>query len=189
MIQRRLTLAVLAITATLSLPAWADDYSDTLAAFRKADASGKFFRSAHGYAVFPTIGKGGVGVGGAYGKGRVYQKGRVIGDVTMTQLSIGFQLGGQGFSQIVFFENEAALKAFTAGDYEFGAEASAVAITAGASAKAGTAGATARANVEGDKAAKVVGVYHNGMAIFTLVKGGVMYEATVSGQKFKFTQR
>jgi lipid-binding SYLF domain-containing protein len=184
-----LALAALLSTALFAAPAWADKFTDTVQAFKKAEASGKFFAHAHGYAVFPTIGKGGVGVGGAYGKGRVYEKGRYIGDTSMTQLSIGFQLGAQGFSQIVFFENEQALKTFTQGEYEFGAEASAVAITAGASAKAGTTGVSANANVEGDKAAKVVGLYNNGMAIFTLVKGGVMYEATVSGQKFKFKKR
>ena len=186
MIQRRLALTLVALAAVAATPARADDDTSTIAAFRKAEASGRFFKNAHGYAVFPTIGKGGVGIGGAYGKGKVYEKGKVIGSVSMSQLSIGFQLGGQGFSQIIFFEDAKALKAFTAGDFEFGAEASAVAITAGASAKAGSTGATAGANVGDAPAAKVLGAYVNGMAVFTLVKGGLMYEATVSGQKFKF---
>ena len=85
----------------------ADEYQDTVAVFKKAEESGKFFANAHGYAVFPTIGKAGIGIGGAYGKGRVYDRGRHIGDTSMTQLSVGFQLGGQGFSQIVFFQNAA----------------------------------------------------------------------------------
>jgi len=130
MISRRM-ISVLAI-GVLGLgaaPAWADDYQDTIRNFKKAEVTGKFFSGAHGYAVFPTIGKGGAVVGGAFGRGRVFEKGRYIGDVAMTQLSLGFQLGGQGFSQIIFFENEAALKEFTKGEYEFGAEASAVAIT------------------------------------------------------------
>jgi lipid-binding SYLF domain-containing protein len=188
MIQRRLALALVALSAVAATPARADDYTSTIAAFRKAEASGRFFKNAHGYAVFPTIGKGGVGIGGAYGKGKVYEKGKVIGSVSMSQLSIGFQLGGQGFSQIIFFEDTKALKAFTAGEFEFGAEASAVAITAGASAKAGSTGATAGANVGTAPAAKVMGAYVNGMAVFTLVKGGLMYEATISGQKFKFSK-
>lgn len=189
MIRRRMAMAAISLAAAIATPAWADDYTSTVDAFRKAGASGRFFKNAHGYAVFPTIGKGGVGIGGAYGKGKVYEKGKVIGNVSMSQLSIGFQLGGQGFSQIVFFEDAKALKAFTAGEFEFGAEASAVAITAGASAKAGSTGATAGANVSNaPPAAKVLGAYVNGMAVFTLVKGGLMYEATISGQKFKFSK-
>jgi lipid-binding SYLF domain-containing protein len=186
--QRWLGTLLLAVGALLALPAQADEYDDTIAIFRKAEESGKFFKTAYGYAVFPTIGKGGVGIGGAYGKGRVYEKGKVIGDTSMTQLSVGFQLGGQGFSQIIFFENAEALKLFTKGDFEFGAEASAVAITLGASAKAGSAGASAGASAVPDKA-KVVGAYNRGMAVFTVVKGGLMYEAVIAGQKFSFTKR
>ena len=186
--QRWLGTLLLAMGALLALPAHADEYDDTIAIFRKAEESGKFFKSAYGYAVFPTIGKGGVGIGGAYGKGRVYEKGKVIGDTSMTQLSVGFQLGGQGFSQIIFFENAEALKLFTKGDFEFGAEASAVAITLGASAKAGSAGASAGASAVPDKA-KVVGAYNRGMAVFTVVKGGLMYEAVIAGQKFSFAKR
>jgi lipid-binding SYLF domain-containing protein len=177
--------AVATLGAALALPAWADEYEDTIAVFRKADEAGKFFSTAYGYAVFPTIGKGAIGIGGAHGKGRVYEKGAYIGDSTMNQLSIGFQLGGQGFSQMIFFQNEAALKKFTSEGFEFGAEANAVAITAGASAKAGTTGATATANVDKDKS-KAAGSYNNGMAIFTLVKGGLMYEVSLAGQKYSF---
>jgi lipid-binding SYLF domain-containing protein len=91
---------MLALTVT---PAWADDYQQTISVFKKAEASGKFFHNAYGYDVFPTVGKGGAGIGGAYGKGRVYQKGKYIGDSSMIQVSAGFQLGGEGFSQIIFF--------------------------------------------------------------------------------------
>jgi lipid-binding SYLF domain-containing protein len=186
--KRSFTILALSAAALLSTPAWADEYQDTINVFRKAEESGKFFANAYGYAVFPTIGKAGVGIGGAYGKGRVYEKGKVIGDTSMTQVSVGFQLGGQGFSQIVFFENPAALKRFTEGEFEFGAEASAVAITLAAGAKAGTGGAQAGASVDKEKA-KVVGAYNNGMATFTVAKGGLMYEATLAGQKFKFKRR
>jgi lipid-binding SYLF domain-containing protein len=178
----------LTLGALLALPAQADEYDETIAVFRKAEESGKFFTNAYGYAVFPTVGKGGIGIGGAYGKGRVYEKGKVIGDTSMTQLSAGFQLGGQAFSQIIFFQNAEALRLFTKGEFEFGAEASAVAITLGASAKAGSTGATAGASAVPDKA-KVVGAYNKGMAVFTIAKGGLMYEATISGQKFSYTPR
>jgi lipid-binding SYLF domain-containing protein len=169
-------------------PAWADEYQDTINLFKKAGESGRFFGSAYGYAVFPTIGKGGVGIGGAHGNGRVYERGRYIGDTSMTQLTVGFQLGGQAYSQIIFFEDARALNEFTSGNFEFGAEASAIAITAAADAKGTTAGASAGASVSKHDA-KTAGGYHKGMAIFTVAKGGLMFEASVGGQKFKFKRR
>lgn len=187
-IHRLFTVLAASLFLLGAAPVRADEYQDTVAVFKKAEESGKFFANAHGYAVFPTIGKGGIGIGGAYGKGRVYDRGRYVGDTSMTQLSVGFQLGGQGFSQIIFFENAAALKAFTQGEYEFGAEASAVAITLAASAKAGSGGAAVGASLDKNKA-KVAGAYNNGMAIFSVVKGGLMYEAAIAGQKFKFSKR
>jgi lipid-binding SYLF domain-containing protein len=171
-----------------AVPAIADEYAKTIESFRKANQSADFFKTAHAWAVFPKIGKGGFGIGGAYGKGRVYQGGAYIGDCSMKQATIGFQLGGQAFSQIVFFEDERALKEFTSGSFEFGAEASAVAVTAGAGAKAGTAGASAGASA-GQNDAKMVGEYYKGMATFTLAKGGLMYEATIGGQKFSYKPR
>jgi lipid-binding SYLF domain-containing protein len=190
-INRRTTLA-LAFAACgwmLSEPVWADEYDDAVARFRKADESGKFFETAHGYAVFPKIGKAGVGIGGAHGKGRVYEKGTYIGDSTMNQVSIGFQLGAEGFTQIVFFENEAALKKFTSGSFEFSAGMQAVAITAGAGAKAGTTGATAGASVTKDKASVAAPSYHDGMAVFTIIRGGLMYEVSLAGQKYKYAAK
>jgi len=177
-------LALLSFLLPLS-PAWADEYTDTINIFKKAGESGKLFNKAYGYAVFPTIGKGGVGVGGAHGNGRVYQKGKHIGDASMTQVSVGFQLGGEAFSEIIFFENEAALKDFTNGNFEFGADAQAVAITASAGAKASTTGSSAGASAT-KKSATTVGRYHNGMATFTVMKGGLMYEASIGGQKFSY---
>jgi lipid-binding SYLF domain-containing protein len=94
--------------------------------------------SSYGYAVFPTIGKGGAVIGAAHGSGRVYVKGEYVGDTSMTQLSVGPQLGGQAYSQIIFFENKRAFEEFTSGNFEFGAQASAVAITAAAEAQATT---------------------------------------------------
>lgn len=166
--------------------ALADEYEDTIKLFKNAGESAAFFDKSYGYAVFPTVGKGGLGVGAAHGKGRVYEKGRYVGDATLNQLSVGFQAGGQAYSQIVFFQDKRAFDEFTRGEYEFGADVGAVAITAGASARAGTSGAGAGAS-GGKKDATTVGKYHKGMAVFTIVKGGAMYEASVAGQKFKYT--
>jgi len=184
---KRLVSAFLFLGALLlpAAAAWADEYSDAINTFKKAQESRDFFHTAAGYAVFPSIGKGGVGVGGAYGKGRVYDHGKYIGDTSMSQLSVGLQLGGQAYSQIIFFQDEAALKKFTAGNFEFSADASAVAITAGANAKAGTTGASAGASATKNKAA-TSGAYNNGMAVFTIAKGGLMYEAAIAGQKFNY---
>ena len=181
----RLVLVLVAMPASV---AWADEYQDTVEIFKNAGESGSFFDKSHGYAVFPTIGKGGIGVGGAYGKGRVYVGGKHVGDTSMAQLTIGFQLGGQAYSQIIFFEDKRAFDEFSSGNFEFGAQASAVAITAGASASASTGGSTAGAS-GGKKDATTAGKYSSGMAVFTIAKGGLMYEASIGGQKFKYTAK
>ncbi len=165
----------------------ADNYSGTIHMFKKSAATDPFFKNAYGYAVFPTIGKGGMGIGGAYGKGRVYKKGKVTGTVSLAKLSIGFQLGGQAFSEIVFLQDKRAYDEFTSGSFEFDVSASAVVITAGLQAKAGTEGATAGASLTDEKGAyKSIG-YTKGMAVFVHTKGGFMYEAVIGGQKFSFT--
>ena len=184
----RIRLISVTVSLLLSLsfaPAWADEYNDTVAVFKRAGESGSFFNNSYGYAVFPTIGKGGFWIGGAYGSGRVYRLGSAIGDTTMAQLSIGFQLGGQAFRQIIFFKDKRAFTEFTEENFEFGADAGVVAITAGANASASTKGMSAGASA-GKNDATTVGRYHKGMAIFTVAKGGLMYEATVSGQKFSY---
>jgi lipid-binding SYLF domain-containing protein len=132
--------------------------------------------------------EGALGVGGAYGKGRVYVHGRYVGDTTMGQVSIGIQAGGKVYSEIIFFEDKRALNEFESGAFEFAAGASAVAVTAGASATVGTSGASASMSA-GKNDAKDMGVYHKGMAVFTIAKGGLMYAANLAGQKFKFTPR
>ena len=138
-----------------------------IARFKARDPSMKvYFQKAYGYAIFPTVGKGGMGIGGAYGKGEVYRHGRFAGTTTLTQVTIGFQLGGQAYSEIIFFKDKKAFNRFISGDFKLSAQASAVAATAGAAANAD---------------------YSNGVAIFTITKGGLMYEATVGGQKFSFT--
>ena len=162
-----------------------EDYSSTLNAFRASPVVAPFFKSAYGYAAFPTIGKGGIGIGGAHGKGQVYRGGQVTGTTSMTQLTIGFQLGGQAYSQMIFFQDKRAYDSFTAGNFEFGAQASAVAITASAQAQAGTGGTGAGASTGRDAGTQKAG-YRNGMAVFTYAKGGLMYEASLGGQKFGF---
>jgi lipid-binding SYLF domain-containing protein len=127
-----------------------------------------FFDSAAAYVVIPTVGKAGFGIGGARGKGLLFEGGQATAIVTLTQLTIGFQWGGQAYSEFLFFENAEALAHFKGGNYELGAQASAVAVTVGASADAN---------------------YSNGVAIFTRAKGGLMYEASVGGQKFSVEAR
>ena len=181
----RMVLAMVAMLAIASV-ASANKYTDTIALFKNAGESANFFNSCYGYAVFPTIGKGGLIVGAAHGKGHVYEKGKYIGDTAVTQLSVGFQAGGQAYSQIIFFEDKRALDEFIKGNFEFEADASAVAITAAASSTAGTSGASAGASGGKKDATTVGGSYYKGMKVFTIVKGGAMYEASLAGQKFTF---
>jgi lipid-binding SYLF domain-containing protein len=169
--------------------AWANSYSDAIKAFSNAGESGRYFKTAYGYAVFPNVGKGGVVlVGVSYGEGKVFVGAKHVGNSTMTRMSVGPQLGGQAFSQIIFFEHEQAFNDFTSGYFELSATASAVAITAGASAEANTgSGSTAGISGGRNDAATVSPGYRKGMAIFTIAIGGLMGEATVGGQKFTYT--
>jgi lipid-binding SYLF domain-containing protein len=166
----------------------ADSYDDTLHIFKQAGKSGTLFAKAYGYAVFPTVGGAGFVVGAAHGKGRVYVHGVLTGDTTMNLLSAGFQAGAKAYSEIIFFEDKRALDEFESGHFQFGADASAVAITAGAEAGAGTSGVSSEASADSSNAG-TGGGYYNGMAVFTIAKGGLMYAATVSGQQFTYTPR
>ena len=188
MMPKKIMSALFVLLMLPAVQAWADEYTDTIQIFSDAIESKELMNTAYGYAVFPTIGKGGVGIGGAYGKGRVYEQGKYIGDTSMTQVTVGFQFGGQAYSQVIFFEDERALKEFTSGNFEFGAQASAVAITAGAQAQASTTGHSAGAS-GGKRDATTTGKYNKGMAVFTVAKGGLMYEASIGGQKFSYTPR
>jgi lipid-binding SYLF domain-containing protein len=137
-----------------------------VANFLKVDPSmRRFFDQSAGYAIFPDIGKGGLIVGAARGKGLVYATTNLVGEATMTQGSIGAQVGGQTFAEIIFFENAATLEDFKAGKLEMSAEVSAVAAAEGTSRTAS---------------------YKMGVAVFTLPKKGLMVQASVGGQKFKF---
>ncbi len=162
-----------------------DKYADTIKVFQNAGQSGDYFKHAYGYAVFPTIGKGGLVVGGAAGKGRVYTGGKHVGNSEFGQVSIGFQAGGQAYSMIVFLEDERAFREFSSGTFKFGADATAVAITAGASAGVSTTGSSAGASA-GKNDASTAGRYYKGMATFTVAKGGLMYEASIAGGGFKY---
>ncbi len=188
MLKRYFSAATAAALLVFAAASQAATYSDTVALFKNAGESAGFFNNCYGYAVFPTIGKGGLVVGGAHGRGRVYVHGHYVGDTSMTQVSIGFQAGGQAYSQIVFFENKAAFDDFTRGNFEFGADVNAVAITAAAGGSVGTTGASADAS-GGMKDARTAGHYYKGYAVFTIVKGGAMYQATIAGQKFSYTPR
>lgn len=137
------------------------------AEFIKGDAlMNSLFSNAYGYVIFPNIGKGGLGIGGAAGNGIAYRNGGAIGSAKMKQLTIGFQAGGQAYREVIFFESKSDMDRFKAGNFELSAQASAVAVTAGAS-----------ANLK----------YKEGVMIFTQTKGGLMYEASVGGQKFDFS--
>ncbi|TMI81085.1 MAG: hypothetical protein E6H10_12420 [Bacteroidetes bacterium] len=142
------------------------DCHTSKAAFVKVDSlMHSLFDNAAGYVIFPNVGKGGIGVGGAAGNGILFEKGQAIGKASMKQVSVGFQFGGQAYREVIFFENHDALNKFKQDKFEFSAQASAIAATAGAS-----------TNVK----------YRNGVMVFTQGKGGLMYEASIGGQKFSY---
>lgn len=174
------------ILFTASGVAMADRVDDTIDVFKKSSAVQPYFESAYGYAVFPTVGKAGFVIGGAHGAGRVYKLGSISGTATMTKVSVGLQLGGQAFSEIIFFMDEQAYNRFTGGNFEFDGSLSAVAITVGAQAKAGTQGTTAGASLGPATGRQGEARYINGMAVFVHTLGGLMYEMSVGGQKFSF---
>ena len=180
---RNIILAGALITAAGA--AFGDSYDDAIAAFMHAGQSASFFSDSYGYAVFPTVAKGGLGIGAAHGRGRVYRDGRYVGDTALTQVSFGFQAGGQAYSEIVFFKDADAFNRFTSGHLTLGADVGAVAITASAGASVGTGGASAGASGS-DQNARTAGSYHDGLAVFTVAKGGAMYEAAVAGQRFSY---
>lgn len=125
----------------------------------------KHFSNAYGYVIYPNVGKGGIGIGGAAGNGVVWEQGNMIGMAKLSQISIGFQWGGQAYREVIFFESKKEMDRFKENKVELSAQASAIAVTAGASADA---------------------KYVDGVMVYTMQKGGLMYEASVGGQKFKF---
>ena len=171
-----LIITILTFSTSMAL-AWEPDTSDSLElsvaqaiikAESKDPAMAKWFDSAYAYAVLPKVGKGGIGIGGAYGKGVVIRGNTTVGKTSLSQVTIGFQLGGQVYSEYIMFRDKTAFDHFTRGNFEVGAQVSAVAITLGASADAN---------------------YDKGVAVFTIAEGGLMYEASIGGQKFKYTAK
>jgi len=155
--------------------------------FRDAGA-GSYIDASYGYAVFPSIGKGGFIVSGAHGKGSVFREGTEIGKSTMTQLSVGLLFGGQSYSQIIFFEDARALREFTSEGFEFGGQAAAVALNSGASAEVSTSGGgrTSVTVANGESSEVDSFGFNKGMAVFTLSQGGFMVEVSIGGQKFGY---
>ena len=187
---RTLLISLLTAVALIAQPAFADDVDTAIENFRGAGA-GDFIDDAYGYAVFPSIGKGGIGIGGAHGKGEVFVGGEKVGKTKMSQITYGLQLGGQVYSQMIFFRDERAFDDFTSGNFEFGAQATAVALTAGAQ-ESTTSGGGGNTSSGTDADSSKVNAddkeydSRSGMATFTIAKGGLMYEATLGGQKFKY---
>ena len=187
---RTLFISLFAVFALIAQPALADDVDTAIENFRGA-GTGDFIDNAFGCAVFPSIGKGGIGIGGAHGKGEVFVGGKKVGKTKMSQITYGLQLGGQVYSQMIFFRDERAFDDFASGNFEFGAQATAVALTAGAQASTSTGGG-GNTSIGTDADSSKVNANEkqydgrSGMAIFTIAKGGLMYEATLGGQKFKY---
>ncbi len=170
-IRRRSAVAALLILCVgANFVARADDLKaeaeQAIATFQKADSSmQKLMNDSAGYAIFPSIGRAGFIIGGERGKGLVFEKGKLVGEAKVTEVNIGAQAGAESYSELILFETSAALRDFKASDWEMSAKVSAVAAAEGAA-----------------KNAK----YQQGVAVFTLTKGGLMAQATVGGQKFKF---
>jgi lipid-binding SYLF domain-containing protein len=174
---KKLSVALIALSmifVSTFAQAWTPDNSNKLElsaaralinAKEKDPSLANWFDTAYAYAVFPKVGKGGIGIGGAHGKGIVILGDKTVANTSLSQLTVGFQLGGQVYSQFIMFKDQTAFNHFARGNFEMGAQISAVAITLGASADAN---------------------YDGGVAVFTIAEGGLMYEATVGGQKFSY---
>ena len=169
-----LSLLLILISSSLVFSQWtnrsvsneiSNDVTNTINDFKDTEELAMYFEQAYGYAIFPSVKKGGLGIGGARGKGQVFANEKLIGDSSLTQINLGVNFGFQSYKEIIFFKDRADLDRFTSGNFELGAQASAVAINSGVAAE-----------VE----------YSNGVAIFTKTIGGLMVEASIGGQKFNF---
>jgi lipid-binding SYLF domain-containing protein len=167
-----LIITILAITCA-GQTLLADEKADLTAEVKEANATliktdeglKAILEKAKGYVIFPSVAKGGLGVGAAAGTGQLLEKGKVMGEAKLRQVSVGLQAGGQAYIEVICFEDQTSLDNFKKGNFEFSAQVSAVAVKAGVS-----------------KNAK----YEHGIMVLTLAKGGLMYEASVGGQKFKY---
>jgi lipid-binding SYLF domain-containing protein len=182
-----LALFVLALLVpNISIATEVKDYSKSIDVFRESPQVQPFFANSYGYTVFPVIGKGAFVIGGAYGKGQVYRDNKVTGITRLVKASIGLQIGGKSFSQIIFFEDKRAYDEFTSGEFGLDAEAAAVIIVGGGSAQTGSSGTTAGESGMGKMGQQAEGKYSKGLAIFVRQQGGLMFEASIAGQKFSF---
>jgi lipid-binding SYLF domain-containing protein len=181
-----LIVALIIRISTVAVAAEVKDYSKTINVFKDSPVVKTFFDNSYGYAVFPMIGKAGFVIGGSYGEGQIYRDDKVTGKSSVIEGSIGFQLGGKAFSEIIFFQDERAYNRFTSGNFEFDATAQAIVITAGAQAQVGTAGIGAGATAGPKTGVQAETNYVNGLATFVHSQGGLMYEFSVGGQKFTF---
>jgi lipid-binding SYLF domain-containing protein len=184
----KFTMKAMLIGSMLALASgvvYADKYDEALTAFKQSPKSSTFFARSYGYALFPDIGKAGFIVGGEHGDGQVYEKGKLIGTVSLTQVSVGAQAGAKEYSEIIFFHKQEDLAKFKGGDFELAGNLEATAITLNASASAGTSTSSAEASTTRNNAA-TGGGYNNGVAVFTIVRGGLLAGVSVGGQKLKF---
>lgn len=163
-----------------------EDYSSTINVFRNSPIPAQYFKTAYGYAVFPTIGKAGLVIGGSYGVGQVYRGGKATGKSSVIEGSIGFQAGGKAFSEIIFFKDKRAYDEFISGNFEFDATAQAIVVTVGAEAQGGTTGVSAGASAGPKSDVQANPKYYKGTITFVHSLGGLMYELSIGGQKFTY---
>ena len=181
-----LLLSNLLVAPKIVVAAEAEEYSSTISVYRESPVVAGFFNNSYGYAVFPAIVKAGYVVGGSYGKGQVYRNGKVTGKTSVLEGSIGLQIGGEAFSEMIFFQDKRAYDNFISGNFEFDATAQAVVITAGAQVQAGTTGTGAGASAGPKTGVQAETGYVRGMATFVYAKSGLMMELSLGGQKFTF---
>ena len=181
-------LSFLICLSVLTIP-WvaAEEYNGTLDLFESSAALKPYFDNSFGYAVFPRVGKGGVIFGASHGKGRVYRLGEVVGSVELNEFTLGFQFGGQSFSEIIFFQDERAFDEFTNGAFEIDASVSAAAVTLGLQAQLGTGGTSASTGKGPSSTKQADNGYSKGFAIFVHPRGGLMFEMSLGGQGFVYT--
>ena len=183
-----LITALLGVLSGSAVPQEIDDFSRSIEEFRSIETVAPYFDTAYGYAVWRRIIRGGFGIGAASGQGQVYVNGEVTGFSRLIDVTIGYQAGGQAYRQIIFFQDKRAYDEFTSGSFQFDASASAVAVTAGVQASASTQGSQASAGAGSASTTALAGAgYLRGLQVFTMLIGGLMYQATIGGQSYEFT--
>jgi lipid-binding SYLF domain-containing protein len=176
---------IVLIMALAPVAALADKYDEAITAFKQSPKSSTYFSRAHGYVIFPDVGKAGFIVGGEHGDGQVYEKGKLVGTASLTQVSVGAQAGAKEYSEIIFFHKKSDLEKFQGGEFQLAGNLEATAITLNASASAGTETSSAEASTTRNNAA-TGGGFNNGVAVFVITRGGLMAGVSVSGQKLKY---